>query len=126
MTTQQAIATGIDTIFLEVADTARSVRFYREALGVVFDVDPDDGSASARVGDANLVIHSDLAPRQGKRGDGVTVYFAVADGALAFDEFRLRGLEPSEEEPVEKPWGLEFTIKDPDGYHLAFVEKHAR
>ena len=115
------------TITLQVPDVERSVRFYRDGLGLPFEGEMSTNAMGARIGEIFLLLHQDFEPgmEAKERGLGIELHFSVpdADGYLA--ELRERGIEPHAE-PKDQPWGRVFSVTDPDGYAIEFVAPLAR
>jgi uncharacterized glyoxalase superfamily protein PhnB len=106
---------------LLVEDVARSLDYYRDALG--FDVDvyaplPEDYGFARR---DDCYVH--LARSQTRRAGAVDLfdaYFYVDDVDELHAELAERGADVVQE-PVEQNYGLrELRVRDPDGYVLAF------
>jgi len=111
---------------LAVKDLAASRAFY-EALGFasVF-VMPGPGGRPALAHlrwarYADLLLRSD--PMPGVKGLGVTLTFAVMDGALDALAERARAAGAKLlREPGDRPWNArDFTLADPDGYAITFT-----
>ncbi|MFQ5693526.1 MAG: VOC family protein [Nitrospinota bacterium] len=119
--------TGIPTIFFFVKDLGRSVRFYRDVLGLSL---VREGEADARfdVGGFHLVIHEDLEPGEfvkwkanpHPRERGWGVYLTLRSDDPDADYARLKRHDVDFIcEPMTMPWGLRmFLLHDPDGYIL--------
>lgn len=111
---------------LAVSNIAASTAWYRDVLGfaVVF-VMPGQPVASlvhlrwTKYADLLLRPSTDL---RGPPGVGVTLNFSVAediDGLAA--KARARGARILAG-PADRPWNVrDFSVADPDGYHLTFV-----
>ena len=112
----------LSSVFVQVADVSRSRSFY-EALGFEFHrEDPRDGSAYARMGSCELILHPDLdTTLAGKeRGAGANMVFSVDDADAYYRELRAAGIETAQEVEA-RPWGRGFWLRDPDGYILEFI-----
>lgn len=110
-----------------VADTRRTVEFYRQ-LGFAIDKDEPD-HVSASLGDFWMDFHpqdkedkpefqreAQLDPK----GAGLFLYFRVTDVDAYYQELLSKNLKPSSE-PRDWSWGnREFVVHDPDGYKLVF------
>lgn len=68
------------------------------------------------------MLHADFDSSLGNtpRGKGITVHFSVVDADVCHAALLARGLKP-EHEPQDRPWGREFSIRDPDGYEIEFI-----
>ncbi|HWA92463.1 MAG TPA: VOC family protein [Rhizomicrobium sp.] len=122
---------------LGVGDLAASVACY-ETLGfaTVF-VMPGPGGAPglthlrwARYADLMLApahqeARQEARQEEGRRGLGVTLTFAVADGVDALDALAERARAAGAtilREPGNRPWNArDFSVADPDGYALVFT-----
>jgi uncharacterized glyoxalase superfamily protein PhnB len=107
---------------LSVHNVEASARWYQEALGFA--------SVFAMPGLVHLrwAKYADLLLRPGaataeKKGAGVTLSYAVADGGLdaLADRARAEGAV-FVQEPGDRPWNArDFTVADPDGFALTFT-----
>ena len=121
----QGIAGAIiksEAIF-SVADMAAAVRFYRDKLGFTKEWFWDDPPTHGGVewGGISLMFHldADLA----KHVEGHQHYFFVEGVAELYARHQQNGVQIIS--PLErKAWGeREYTVRDPNGYHLRFGEK---
>jgi GNAT superfamily N-acetyltransferase len=107
---------------LAVADVAATVRFYRDMLGFtgewLWGEPPDFGGVSW--GKVSLMFC--LAPDLAGKVEGHQHYFFVTGIDRLHERHRHHGV-PVVSPPGDKPWGLrEYTVRDPNGYHLRFGE----
>lgn len=119
---------GIRNVFLQVSDFDRSLAFYRDGLGLkIARLDAGDNCAAVSWGRTEFMIHEDFDPKlkKARRGAGFTLHFEVTDADAYCDRLRKNGLRP-EHDPEDRPWGREFSVKDPDGYVLDFVGPRRR
>jgi catechol 2,3-dioxygenase-like lactoylglutathione lyase family enzyme len=109
----------ISAVTFRVADMRRSVRFYRNVLGmeIVFGGE-DDSFSSLRAKDGSGPIlnleqgHS--VPKWGR------MIFYVQDVDAFWEYLRGKGLQP--ESPRDASWGERyFHMPDPDGHELSFA-----
>lgn len=118
--------TGHATVLL-VRDVARSVAYYRDALGFearAWEVNPEHYGYASRDG-----VHFHFARFEGARArpnhaeappDMFDAYVWVDDVAALHEELRGRGAELLHG-PVDQPYGhRELRVRDPDGYIVAF------
>jgi uncharacterized glyoxalase superfamily protein PhnB len=123
------------TPLINVEDASRSIKFYTENFGFqVEDQFEMHGKVMwARLARGPIGIMINVSEERGSRGkrsqaqtyDDVVFYFEV-DSAQEIHEKLLRtGFSPS---PVERQdYGVdEFTVRDPDGYELAFASRFQR
>lgn len=102
------------TPILRVDDMQRSVRFYTEVLGFTLaDWSTDDFGNVSRDRCHILLCHES----QGQ--PGTFLYVSVADVDGLFEELKQTSADIVEE-PTEKGYALEMTVKDPDGHHIRF------
>jgi PhnB protein len=112
---------------LTVKDMRETLRFYNDVLGfetvvTMPDANGDLMHASVRRGNVNLMF----GPRQNgglpPAGDGIVLYFTLDDDDDVDAEFahaKSRGATVVQE-PTDQFWGhRDWTIEDPDGYHLS-------
>jgi len=117
------------TPLLNVEDASRSIKFYADNFGfVVTDQFAIGGKlmwASLSQGAIRIMINvSHERTVRGRRSDpqsydDVVFHFAVDSAQELHNELLRKGANPG---PVERQdYGLdEFTVRDPDGYELAF------
>ncbi len=110
----------IDEILIQVSDIERSLRFYRDGLGMPFAPAPyGDNSYIAKVGEVKLLLHPDFndSLKRSIRGAGILIHPWVPDVDAYCDELRQRGIRIAED-PEDRPWGRHFAVVDPDGYWI--------
>jgi catechol 2,3-dioxygenase-like lactoylglutathione lyase family enzyme len=103
-------------MLLRPADYPRSLRFYRDGLGL----------AIAREYGAGTVFYAGQSlieiAGHGEPNSGGTMWLQVRDVYAAEQELKGRGVEIAREAKQE-PWGLhEMHVVDPDGVNLIFVQ----
>lgn len=109
-------------VLLVPRDLEVTARFYEEQVGLVRYRDWGDPVSGIVyfLGGGFLELSGggpDLGPPAGFR-----LWLQVADARAAADELAGRGVA-IDEPPERKPWGLvEFTVHDPDGTPLVFIE----
>ena len=102
---------------IEVADTGRSVRFYRDTLG--FEVREQAGAIEAVYGPAQVQF---LTP--GSVRESAILFFQTADVAAMHAAILARGGTPSGLDKVNWIKMRMFEIRDPDGHTLWFGESY--
>src|SRR5438128_1383377 len=110
----------IAEILIQVSDPERSLRFYRDGLGLLFaPTSYGDGSFETKVGEVRVLLHPDFddSLRSLKRGAGVLIHLWVPDADAYFAQVRSRGVAVLDE-PEDRPWGRHFSVVDPDGYRI--------
>ncbi len=121
----------IHSVLLYVQDVQASLAYYRDKLGfqVEFAADAEGGVAGFRLGETNLILHSDKEVQpgylasSGKRGRGVILDFEVVDVDRYHETLMEKGVAISKA-PEDKSFGLRMMyVYDPDGYNLSFVQR---
>jgi catechol 2,3-dioxygenase-like lactoylglutathione lyase family enzyme len=103
-------------MLLRPADYQRSLRFYRDGIGLA--IAREYGGGTVFYAGQSLI---ELAAHGGPDAGG-TAWLQVRDIRAAQDELRGRGVEIGREAEQE-PWGLyEMHVTDPDGVTLIFVQ----
>ena len=69
--------------------------------------------------DSHLLLHRDFSAATGrsKRAVGVHLHLSVDDADGFHALLRRHGIEAASE-PIDRPWGREFEVVDPDGYRI--------
>ena len=114
--------TGMDHILLTATDLGRSVRFYRDVLGMRVE-QSSLHFVMLRAGNFGVVLSSrpwDFEKKGEPKGIGMIPHFTTPD----MDRFAARLKEhgiPWLREPVRESFGVEAFIIDPDGYQWAVL-----
>jgi catechol 2,3-dioxygenase-like lactoylglutathione lyase family enzyme len=110
---------------LRIGDLARSIAFYRDQLG--FEVEFHYEGFYASVWRDGCRIHLNLAPPAPRdqaafeREEYIDICSGVHDAEGLFARFGAAGVEFTV--PLRRmPYGIEFYVRDPDGYILAFLQ----
>jgi catechol 2,3-dioxygenase-like lactoylglutathione lyase family enzyme len=98
--------------FIGVADTSRSILFYRDVLG--FEIREQAGTVEAACGPARIQFVAE-EPRE-----PAILFFQTADVDAMHAAIRARGGMPSRPEKVNWIKMRMFEIRDPDGHTLWF------
>ena len=109
----------IAAVTLRVADMPRSVRFYRDVLGMEIVYGGEDGSFSSlrAKGAEDLILN--LEQGRSVPGWGRMIFY-VADVDAFWEYLRGKGFNP--EKPRDASWGERyFHMPDPDGHELSFA-----
>ena len=109
----------ISAVTLKVASMRKSVRFYKDVLGMEVLYGGEDAPfSSLRANDGSAPI---LNLEQGRSVTGWgRMIFYVADVDAFWEHLRGKGLQP--ESPRDASWGERyFHMSDPDGHELSFA-----
>ncbi len=113
---------------LKVSDFERSLQFYQDVLGfAVTWRAKDDGveTAALDLGSTAIMLSTGLYLGAGKPGFTGTLYIEMGSGVSEYWE-RIGTKSPVAWPLAQMEYGtLEFGIRDPDGYTLAFSEQRA-
>ena len=115
-------------ILFYVADLDKSVAFYRDKLGFTLTRLHEGGVAELDFGTAKLYLHLDSKPDmpppdRAHRGKDVLIGFNPDDVDAYCARVKSNGVAIAKE-LSDEPWGdRDFSIKDPDGYELWFVNQ---
>jgi catechol 2,3-dioxygenase-like lactoylglutathione lyase family enzyme len=116
---------SVGQIAISVTDIDRSVRFYRDTLGMpfLFQV-PGQSIAFFQCGEVRLFLG---VPERPEFKSNPTVYYRVKSVPAAFEELKGRGIKFIDEPHVvhrNDQYELWMTFfKDPDGNHLSLMEE---
>jgi len=108
---------------LAVSDVRATVAFYRDVLGFteewLWSGGSDDGTPTfggVRCGQAHIMFS--LQPQLQPKIEGHTHWLRVEDAQGMYERHKSAGAQIVRE--IEnKPWGFrEYTVRDPNGYHL--------
>jgi GNAT superfamily N-acetyltransferase len=107
---------------LAVADVVATVRFYRDKLGFTGEWLWDDPPTFGGVSWGKVGVMFCLQPALAARVEGHQHSYFVSGIDRLHEQHRDNGVQVVS--PLgAKPWGLrEYTVRDPNGYHLRFGE----
>jgi uncharacterized glyoxalase superfamily protein PhnB len=107
---------------LAVADVAATIKFYRETLGFTEEWVWADPPTFGGVGWGEVSLMFDLNLELATHLEGHQHYFFVKGVDELYARHQKNGVTIIS--PLErKPWGeREYTVRDPNGYHLRFGE----
>ncbi|HEV6951649.1 MAG TPA: VOC family protein [Promicromonospora sp.] len=123
--TTSATTTGPDFVSFQVRDRAASARFYEEVVGLTRLADTNPAATVFSAGGAAFAVREPLPGVDldaGPLGTGVGVWFHAPDVEALHARLVAAGA-PVVQEPVEGPFGLQLSLRDPDGY---VVTVHSR
>ena len=113
-------------ILIEVADIGKSMKFYRDCLGLSL-TSQSNGFATLESANAGIYLSQgrwgweDARASPKSRGLCMYPHFEVEDAAAAVERFRKAGYVIVQE-PRTYDWGTEAFVRDPDGYIIALVK----
>ena len=112
---------------LTVKDLEKSVAWYTDVVGFVIDQrmerDGELRGVALKAGGVRILLNKDDGGRgwDRKKGEGFSLQFTTAQ---SIDDLAKRITDHGhalERPPTDMPWGARlFTLRDPDGYKLAF------
>jgi catechol 2,3-dioxygenase-like lactoylglutathione lyase family enzyme len=109
-------------VLLRPTDLGRSLRFYRDVLGLPVHREfggAEHGGVVFFLGQGLLEVSGTGAA---VRAEGVALWWQVRDVRAEYARLRAAGVRV-EREPLTEPWGLvEMWITDPDGVRIVLVE----
>ena len=108
----------IGVIMLGVADTEKSVPFYRDRLGLKLSARFED-FAFFDAGSITLALSGGLARATGKGAGAVEIVFSVEHIRQAYQALRAAGVEFSGEPRVVSGPNWAANFRDPDGHILS-------
>jgi predicted enzyme related to lactoylglutathione lyase len=115
------LVSRISVVFLHVRDLERSLAFYRDVLGIQFEV--EEGWAEARLGEVRFALHVVHEGMQELSAGTVRIDFGVEDADAAAERVGAAGYEVKE--LVRESWGTAVGIVDPDGYFIQLYQAPA-
>jgi catechol 2,3-dioxygenase-like lactoylglutathione lyase family enzyme len=112
-----------------VRDVARNLKWYQSLFGqsATMPSHPDFGQVLDSDGTVLLCLHqwgahehpSLISPDKGTSGNGLLLFFRIDDFDMAPKRVRALVARLEEDSHVTPPTGTkEFSLRDPDGYHL--------
>jgi len=118
----EPLVKGLSVVYLYVRDIGRSVAFYRDTLGIEFDV--SDGWAETRFpGGTRFALHGVHEGLPEPQNGTIHVDFGVDDIDAAAARLRAAGVQVGE--IFRQPYGSHCSFVDLDGYELELFQPAA-
>ncbi len=115
------LVSRVSVVYLYVSDMERSLRFYRDLLGI--PLEGDDDWMEATLGGTRFALHS-AHEDIGELSEGtIHVSLEVADADAAAERLRAQGVETRE--TMRDKWGTALEVVDPDGYRVYLFQPPA-
>ena len=121
----------LEGLTLRVADVSRSIKFYRNMLGLTVEIDKAPQFAMIRVGGPTggtigLLVHDSSDPSGSKsttrrQRAGLHVELTTDHLDALYEQLKRRGVEFFEP-PHDEPWERSMSVHDPDGYTIEIAE----
>lgn len=114
--------TGMHHILLTVSNLGRSIRFYRDALGMELEY-RSFHFAMLRAGNFGVALSDkpwDFEKKGEPKGVGMIPHFTTPDMDALAERFKEHGI-PWLRGPRKESFGIEAFIVDPDGYQWAIL-----
>ena len=113
----------VGAVILLVSDMKRSIKFYKDTLGLTLKSKSKDWTEFFKDGTV-LALHpgsKKLRPKSKKPKIGVLVAFRVISMDEAYKELKRKRVKFMKE-PKEEDFGKHAVILDPDGYMISIIE----
>jgi predicted enzyme related to lactoylglutathione lyase len=120
-TTTEPLVRRLNVVYLYVSEMERSVRFYRDLLGVPLEGDGDWQEAS--LGGTRFALHLAHDGVGPLSAGTIHVDLEVADLEAATERLRAAGVDVGE--TMRDDWGAAARVTDPDGYELYLFQPPA-
>ncbi len=115
------LVSRVSVVYLYVSDMERSLRFYRDLLGI--PLEGDDDWMEATLGGTRFALHA-AHEDIGELSEGtIHVSLEVADADAAAERLRAQGVETRE--TIRDEWGTALEVVDPDGYRVYLFQPPA-
>jgi lactoylglutathione lyase len=111
----------VSVVYLYVSDMERSLRFYRDLLGIPLEGDED--WTEATLGGTRFALHAKHEGIGELSAGTIHVSLEVADADAAAERLRAEGVETRE--TMRDEWGTAVEVVDPDGYRVYLFQPPA-
>jgi predicted enzyme related to lactoylglutathione lyase len=115
------LVTRVSVVYLYVSDMERSLRFYRDRLGI--PLEGDDDWTEATLGGTRFALHATHDGVGELSAGTIHVSLEVADVDAAAERLRAAGVETRE--TMRDEWGTALEVVDPDGYRVYLFQPPA-
>lgn len=109
----------ISAVILLVSDIDRSIRFYRDVLGMEMKQHSPDWVEFSKSGSTVLALHP--AKKNVATNSSMLVGFSFSDLDSVYQDLKEKNVDIYKDLTTEK-FGKHAIIKDPDGHLLSLVE----
>jgi len=110
----------LDAVIFYTHDLSRSVDFYTEQIGLQLEYRRGDKYASFLF-DNGVKLGIKKASEDRETPGSQTFFLAVEDARVEYAKAQQKGLRILKE-LIEEDWALEFSVLDPDGNKIEFVQ----
>lgn len=123
--------TKVDYVMIMVSDMKRSLKFYKETLGLTLKFESEEWS-EFQTGTTTLALHGGAKPSGGGgRGEPqagtCSIGFSVADLEKTWKELQARGVRFVMPPTAREGEGIKLAVGlDPDGLPLSFAQPTAK
>ena len=111
----------VSVVYLYVSDMERSLRFYRDLLGI--PLEGDDDWTEATLGGTRFALHATHQGIGALSAGTIHVSLEVADAYAAAERLCAEGVETRE--TMRDEWGTALEVVDPDGYRVYLFQPPA-
>ena len=115
------LVSRVSVVYLYVSEMERSLRFYRDLLGI--PLEGDDDWAEATLGGTRFALHATHEGIGELSAGTIHVSLEVADVDAAAERLRAEGVETRE--TMRDEWGTAVEVVDPDGYRVYLFQPPA-
>lgn len=115
------LVSRVSVVYLYVSDRERSLRFYRDLLGI--PLKGDDDWTEATLGGTRFALHATHEGIGELSAGTIHVSLEVADVDAAAERLRAEGVETRE--TMRDEWGTALEVVDPDGYRVYLFQPPA-
>jgi predicted enzyme related to lactoylglutathione lyase len=115
------LVSRVSVVYLYVSDMERSLRFYRDLLGIPLEGDED--WAEAALGGTRFALHATHEGIGELSAGTIHVSLEVADADAAAERLRAESVETHE--TMRDEWGTAVEVVDPDGYRVYLFQPPA-
>ena len=110
----------VGAVILLVSDMERSIRFYRDTLGIPIKIKSKAWTEFFNK-DTVLALHPAKKKSKMKTGSGMLVGFEVSDLDSTVKKLKQKKVKFFKK-PKEEPFGKHAIIEDPDGHLVSIAE----
>ena len=115
------LVSRVSVVYLYVSDMERSLRFYRDLLGIPLEGDED--WTEATLGGTRFALHASHEGIGALSAGTIHVSLEVADVDAAAERLSANSVETRE--TMRDEWGTALEVVDPDGYRVYLFQPPA-
>ena len=112
---------NLDSAILYTHDISKVITFYKDIIGLDLEYQQDDMYCSFLFAN-NVKLGIKKQKEEREVPGSQTIFIAIKD--IGFFYEKMKGKVSIHKELIQQKWGFEFSVLDPDGNKVLFIERN--